>query len=324
MENSEKISVIVPVYKAEAYLDRCIGSITGQTYQNLEIILIDDGSPDNCPAMCDAWAEKDSRVRVIHQRNAGGGPARNAGLDIATGEIIAFVDSDDFLAPGMYAYLHSLLRPDVDIAECCITTTETDQADFSEDGPFEVVECDVETAMLYHIHDTIFKQTPPNKLYRCHTAKNVRFPAGTRIDDEFFTYRLLGNARKLVHSSAVLYAYRQQAGSLMHSMGSKRRMEAIEAKTQRHQYLLEHFPALAGESLKNLWFTCLYQAQLALREQDRAEAAQSITYIRQVLSRHPLNGCRMVSSVKEKIWLYSAALSLKTTCQLRNMLKIGL
>ena len=94
------ISVIVPVYKVENYLDCCVQSIVNQTYSNLEIILIDDGSPDASGAMCDAWAEKDSRIRVIHQQNAGGGAARNAGVDAARGEIISMIDSDDVRISG--------------------------------------------------------------------------------------------------------------------------------------------------------------------------------------------------------------------------------
>ena len=93
----EKISIIVPVYKVEKYLDRCVESIVNQTYKNLEIILVDDGSPDNCPQMCDEWAKKDSRIKVIHKQNGGLSTARNAGLDISTGKYIQFVDSDDFL-----------------------------------------------------------------------------------------------------------------------------------------------------------------------------------------------------------------------------------
>lgn len=93
----ELISVIVPVFKVDPYLDRCVESIVNQTYRNLEIILVDDGSPDSCGAMCDAWAEKDRRIKVIHKKNGGLSDARNAGLDIATGTLIGFVDSDDFI-----------------------------------------------------------------------------------------------------------------------------------------------------------------------------------------------------------------------------------
>lgn len=105
MNSQPKISVIVPVYKTEGLLDRCVESIVGQTYKNLEIILVDDGSLDNCPAMCDEWAEKDSRIRVIHKENGGVSSARNAALDIATGDYIGFVDSDDWIEPEMYSSL---------------------------------------------------------------------------------------------------------------------------------------------------------------------------------------------------------------------------
>ena len=108
----QKISVIVPVYKVEAFLDRCVQSIADQSYKNLEIIRVDDGSPDNCPALCDAWAEKDSRVKVIHKKNGGLSDARNAGMAIATGELMGFVDSDDWIAPDMYQHLHDLLDAD--------------------------------------------------------------------------------------------------------------------------------------------------------------------------------------------------------------------
>ena len=104
--NAAKVSIIVPVYKVEPYLDKCVSSIVNQTYTNLEIILVDDGSPDNCPAMCDAWAEKDSRIRVIHKPNGGLSDARNAGMAVATGELMAFVDSDDWIAPDMYEHLY--------------------------------------------------------------------------------------------------------------------------------------------------------------------------------------------------------------------------
>ena len=117
--DTAKISVIVPVYKVEAYLDKCISSIANQTYRNLEIILVDDGSPDNCPAMCDTWAEKDSRIRVIHKTNGGLSDARNAGMAIATGELMTFVDSDDWIAPDMCEHLYQRLAGDnSDIATC--------------------------------------------------------------------------------------------------------------------------------------------------------------------------------------------------------------
>ena len=162
--NADKVSVIVPVYRVEPYLDKCVSSIVNQTYKNLEIILVDDGSPDNCPAMCDAWAEKDSRIRVIHQNNQGGGAARNAGLDIASGNLIAFVDSDDYIAPDMYAHLYELMEQGADIAECGYVEVVGDNAVFA--CGYETCSYTVQEAMAEHIQDRVFRQLIWNKLYR--------------------------------------------------------------------------------------------------------------------------------------------------------------
>lgn len=114
-----KISVIVPVYKAEKYLNQCVQSVVNQTFKDLEVILVDDGSPDRCPAMCDEWAKCDSRVRVLHKKNGGASAARNAGLCIAQGEYIAFVDSDDWISPEMYQEMLNLLTINgADMAIC--------------------------------------------------------------------------------------------------------------------------------------------------------------------------------------------------------------
>ena len=107
----QKISVIVPVYKVEPFLDRCVQSIVGQTYRNLEVILVDDGSPDNCSSLCDAWAAEDNRVKVIHKVNGGLSDARNAGIAVATGELMGFVDGDDWIAPDMYQHLQEFFLP---------------------------------------------------------------------------------------------------------------------------------------------------------------------------------------------------------------------
>ena len=118
------ISIIVPIYKVEPYLNKCVQSIVDQTYRDLEIILVDDGSPDNCPAICDAWAAKDSRIRVIHKENGGLSDARNAGLAIATGKYICFIDSDDSIAPTFIAELYDALsRTGADIAEAVVWAT---------------------------------------------------------------------------------------------------------------------------------------------------------------------------------------------------------
>ena len=259
------ISVVVPVYRVEKYLDHCIQSIAAQTYPNLEILLVDDGSTDGSGEICDRWAARDSRIRVIHKQNAGAGAARNTALDAAAGELIAFVDSDDYLQPNMYAHLYSLMKDGVDIAECEIGITETDELSMDDGTGAEILVCDTEEALRLHIQDEIFRQTPPNKLYRRACVGDIRFPEGNLIDDEFFTYRVRGNARKLAHSSACMYAYRQQPGSAMHKPYSLRRLQGLDAKLQRLSYFEERFPGLVREAKDDLLMTCLGAMQGCLR-----------------------------------------------------------
>ena len=315
------ISVIVPIYNVEPYLNLCIESIVKQTYNNLEIILVDDGSSDRCPAICDDWAEKDDRIRVIHQKNAGGGAARNAALDIAQGELIAFVDSDDYIAPDMYAHLVSLLEQGAEIAECGHINVTDDAAVFQECG-FEAQKYTAEEAMQLHIQDTAFRQLIWNKLYRREVIGDIRFPEGKKIDDEFFTYQVIVNADTLIRSDKVCYAYRQQANSVMHSIGATRRLQAVEAKIHRQAYIESNFPALIALNLKDLWFTCLYQGQLSFREMDKREAKSAIHYLESVLDQHPVEFAEC--TIKEKLWFMLASKHFEATCHVRNFLKIGL
>lgn len=321
---NELISLIVPVYKVEAYLDKCIQSIVDQTYPNLEVILVDDGSPDRCGEMCDAWAAKDKRIRVIHTHNQGSSAARNTALDVAQGELIAFVDSDDYLAPEMLAHLHGLLGEDADIAECDFLNV------YGDDAPFDSIDGAVRSfsaqdAMLEHIRDRIFRQVIWNKLYRRHTLDGVRFPAGKKIDDEFFTYRAIGNARKLVRSERKCYAYRQQSNSIMHTVPVRIWFLGVEAKVQRHAYILERFPALAGHSLKSILSTCLYLNQLAMRTADKETVSEIRTMTRKVLEAYPPDQAVFaVMSAKERLWLGLALIHMPLACRIRNLLGIGL
>ncbi len=320
------ISVIVPVFKVEQYLDQCVESIVNQTYKNLEIILVDDGSPDNCPAMCDEWAKRDSRIKVIHKKNGGGGDARNVALDIAQGEFIGMVDSDDYISPYMYEHLHSLINNGIDIVECEIITTNDDETNFDtlalENYTTEIYS--TIDAMRFHIQDALFRQTPPNKLYRKSILNGVRFPVGTYIDDEFWTYKAVANANTLCHSNLKLYAYRQQNSSLMHAKFSIKRLNAIQAKCERLSLVKERFPELQFDAIYNLYYTCRYLLQMSLKElpnDEREEAIKYITKTFNVFIKSELTCSRL--PYKEKIWLYLSRHSLLQTCKIRNFLKLG-
>ena len=314
------ISVIVPVYKVEAYLDQCIRSITEQTYRNLEIILVDDGSPDSSGAICDAWAEKDDRITVIHKENNGAGAARNTGLDIARGEYVSMIDSDDYLEVHMYEHLSGLMRDRVDIAECAIALTESDDLQMDDGSHAEVTTADTEDAMRLHIRDEIFCQTPPNKLYRRSTIGDTRFPVGNLIDDEFFTYKVIGNARRLAHSSARMYAYRQQPGSAMHKPYSLKRLQGLYAKQQRLEYLRERMPGLVYEAEFDLFFTCLYAMQGCLKSLGREDLHQAKEIIRSIVAQITPLEPNPEASKKKNVLLKLAQINFEGTCRLLNFL----
>ena len=314
------ISVVVPVYRVEKYLDHCIQSIAEQTYSNLEILLVDDGSPDGSGAICDRWAARDSRILVIHKQNAGAGAARNTALDAARGEIIAFVDSDDYLHPNLFSHLYGLMKDGVEIAECEIGITETDDLAMDDGTGAEILVCETEEALRLHIQDAVFRQTPPNKLYLRECVGDIRFPEGNLIDDEFFTYKVLGNAKKLAHSSACMYAYRQQSGSAMHKPYSLRRLQGLDAKCQRLSYFEERFPGLIREAKADLLMTCLGAMQGCLRSLTGEELETARAKLNEVLLEIAPVDIPEGTPPKRKLLLKAAGKHLEQTAKALNFL----
>lgn len=215
------ISVIIPVYKVEKYLEQCIRSVVSQTYRNLEIILVDDGSPDQCPRLCDEWANKDSRIRVIHQNNRGLAAARNSGLDVASGKYIGFVDSDDWIEPDMYeSMLHDLLEANADIAYTC--------------SYHALSNGEISTKHLVHKAHLVlsngagfkyinlpgyFGVAAWDKLLKRTIVGDLRFPEDARRDEDYgFAYATLDRAQTVVYDSTPKYYYRQSIGTLSNSV----------------------------------------------------------------------------------------------------------
>lgn len=318
------ISVIVPVYNCENFLDKCVDSIVRQTYKDIEIILVDDGSVDRSAQICDMWSEKDARVKVLHVPNGGAGRARNIALDRARGQFIGFVDSDDYISPDFYMHLMEMFTDEVDISECNYIMTDDDNANFINLEE-TIKKYTVTQAMLENIHDNIFRQVIWNKLYRRSVIGDIRFPENSKIDDEFWTYRVIGQAHCLKHSDAQLYAYRQQQSSVMHTLTTENRLKAIQAKTLRHEYICENFKELSGESICNLWFYCIYQGQFVLSCKHNKSVKENILYIKNILKKYPINSNSLNGiDIQRKIWLKMASSFFVFTCKLRNVLKIGL
>ena len=198
------VSVIVPAYNVQEYLDKCVESIVGQTYKNLEIILVDDGSPDNCPAICDNWAKKDGRIKVIHKENGGVSSARNSALDMAAGEYICFVDSDDFIEPNAVGYMLENIG-DADVIQCGFSYDHAD----GRVEKYDITEADFtgEDAARAVIMDKVRPEVW-GKLYSAHLLAEIRFDTSKKYgEDLFINYLLLKCAKKLISRNVCLYHY---------------------------------------------------------------------------------------------------------------------
>lgn len=237
MQNEPLISVIVPVYKVEKYLDRCVQSIVDQTYKNLEIILVDDGSPDNSPAMCDAWAEKDSRVRVIHKENGGAASARNAALDVIQGEYIAFTDSDDYIDVNMFSALYaSIERNNSDISMCELHNVDLNGAIL--DSPklqCEHVKSESRDALVCLVEmSSICYCVLYNKLYKRYLWENVRFPAYRIYEDEAVLANIYARSKSISYVPESLYYYVQSPNSIMRSSVDERNLVILDIFNNRN------------------------------------------------------------------------------------------
>ncbi|MBO4894986.1 MAG: glycosyltransferase [Clostridia bacterium] len=251
---SSMISVIIPVYKVEPYLRRCVDSVIAQTYKNLEIILVDDGSPDNCGRICDEYALKDSRIKVIHQENRGQSAARNIGLDNATGDYIGFVDSDDYIEPNMYEKLYeSLSINNADISICNFEQVGSLNKVILADSPI--------TDELLTKQDAFSKLTDKrlwyylviwNKLYKKNIFSSLRFPEGKICEDNYIIHEVFDNAETIVSVKEILYYYFYRADSITYSPPTVKDLDSIEAFYNRIVFFEKNGYAEFAEKTRNL------------------------------------------------------------------------
>lgn len=255
------ISVIVPVYNVDSYLPQCMDSILSQSYEALEVILIDDGSTDGSGALCDAYEKKDPRVRVIHQKNGGAASAKNAGLRIATGEYLTFVDSDDFLEPGAYLFMVSTLESyGADVVQSGFRNVFTDlQEERIAQDPLREYEA-IEYLRRYTSDWTCALLW--DKLYKRALFEGIFFEEGHIVDDEFFTYQGVMNAQKIVFAPNVIYNYRKRKSSVMLSPTSAQRivMDRLDYLPKRRKTVISKFPQLRREYDLNFLDSMLYLA----------------------------------------------------------------
>lgn len=266
------ISIIIPVYNTEKYLEKCVMSITNQTYKNLEIILIDDGSTDSSPMICDFLAEKDRRITVIHQTNGGVSSARNTGLDNTHGDYIMFIDSDDYISLNMIEFLLSKIG-DTDIAMCGYNNVD-ENGNLSPQENVTIMDgiISTDTFWNYFYSDTrIYYVTLWAKLYKSRLWDNVRFPLNTLHEDEFAVHQIISQCKTLSISKNPLYFYLQRKGSIMHTQFKTENLNATEGMLDRCQFFFDRKEYHLAEKALSMAMYSIVKGYTLLGENDKID-----------------------------------------------------
>lgn len=277
------ISVVMPIYNVAAYLPQCLDSLLAQDYRNLEIILVDDGSKDESGAICDAYAARDSRIRVVHQKNGGAAAAKNAALRIASGEFLSFVDSDDYLEPDVYSYMAALLEStDSDVGVFAFRNVYRSRGEDHIPHPQRVV-ISGKDYLLRFTHDWTCALLW-NKLYKRELFDGVFFEEGHRIDDEYFTYQAFLKAKKVVCDSRIIYNYRRRASSAMLNPQARERLalDRIDFNAKRREKIAVCCPELRKA------FDVQFLDALTYLPTDPENSEESIRIIKQKLKEYLL------------------------------------
>lgn len=252
------ISVVIPIYNVEKYLKKCVDSIINQTYKNIEIILVDDGSPDSCPEICDEYQKKDSRIIVYHKNNGGLSDARNFGIEKSKADYIIFIDSDDYIEKDMVETLfNNIIKFNADISMCNFVE-EDDNGNILKKVDY------TNTIYSYSTNEALYELVSQkkitnhawNKLYKKSLFKSVRYPVNQLMEDINTTYKLFEKSNKIVFEDKPLYHYIQRGNSILGNVTEKRILDQDKAVKERNSYLYEKYTFLKDiiliDNLENL------------------------------------------------------------------------
>lgn len=321
------ISVIVPVYKVEPYIRRCVDSILAQTYRDFELILVDDGSPDSCGMICDEYAEQDSRIHVIHQKNGGLSAARNAGIDWAfansDSQWLTFVDSDDWVHPQMLKHLLEMVEENKVSVGVCNHLETTGQTPVVSDVPDPVEIWEPENFYLQH---TLNATLAWGKLYHKDCFAALRYPAGKIHEDEYITYRIMFAQRQIAYSQMPMYWYFTNAEGITKSVWSVKRMDAVEAVRGQVAYFKENgFTRAYKVAAENFANTIVYHIDSV--EKSGLSDMEKQTYQRNLRRQlgHMIWKYKDAYSFRNMQWVYYYAYPLMVARYLRikDLLQIG-
>lgn len=249
------ISVVIPVYQVEKFLNRCLDSVINQTYENIEIILIDDGSYDNSPIICDEYALKDKRVKVVHQSNKGLSVARNLGLKIMKGDYVTFVDSDDYVEKDYIEYLYYLIKKYKTKFSCCASRAVYESGTIITQETHEEMKLNKKDAFERMLYQENFTVASWGKLYKKELFKGIKFPEGKIHEDALTTYKLIDKCDFIALGLECKYNYMIRANSILTGEFSKDKLELIPAYEHMCNFILNEYPSLENAATRGIVYS---------------------------------------------------------------------
>ena len=296
MKDQKLISVVMPVYNVEKYLREALDSVVNQTYRNLQIILVDDGSTDHSGIICDEYAAVDDRITVIHQNNEGAGAAKNTGLDHIKGEYLSIIDSDDYIESDMYEKMIDYMESyQADVVQCLFRNVFVNR---NVDRQYLIKSKRIRKISrnkflkeyLYDWKYAIFW----NKLFKTALLKDIRFPVGRKIDDEFFTYKLICNADYIVNTQEVFYNYRMRKNSVMNTNADQRLvLDWVDCFVERYDYVTKRF-----SHLEELYYQTIADALIYYKNQLQDENKM----LNHLIAKYPLRKQSYMKRIQDKLF----------------------
>lgn len=273
---SDLVSVIIPVYNVENDLERCIVSILNQTYRNIEIVLIDDGSPDKCPKICDEYSKKDKRIKVIHKINGGLSDARNAGIDVASGKYITCVDSDDYVTNDYVEYLYKLIvKYEADMSIC---SHEAVYINSVKQFKSDCKECcmDSETALKKMLYHQNYDVSAWAKMYDKKLFKNIRYPVGRAFEDAATTYKIIDKSKKIAFGYESKYKYIIRPNSIVTSNFNISKFDLITSTNEMCDFIKEKYPNLNQAAIRRKVYANLSTLRLMKNVEKRYKERKQV------------------------------------------------
>lgn len=237
------VSIIIPVYNTEKYIGQCLESVIEQTYSNLEIILVDDGSTDGSRKICDEYANKDKRIKVLYQKNGGQAKARNYGIRYAHGIYIVYIDSDDYVSANHIEKMLKLAKQyNADLVQCSMKKFRDGKKEKSKFDKFDITVYSASDALREYCYQKTFTPSPWGKLIHASLMENMEFPVNMGYEDAALMYKVIGKAKTLVFTEEIMYYYRQHKASTMHTPFSDKKVDRIRVAEQFLNYIRENYP----------------------------------------------------------------------------------